>query len=83
MVYGSYTNQLAKARISILLDHTPAIDYSHLSIGIQAGEMGCPAAQLGRHLIGRKHSRHDCSVLESSFQNHSMDLQACKVPIPW
>ena len=33
--------------------------------------MGGIAAQLGRKLIGSKHSRHDCSVLQWSFQNYS------------
>ena len=40
--------------------------------------MGGPAAQLGRKLIGWKHSRHDCSVLQSSFPellNGSASLQ--------
>ena len=49
----NHTNQLTKARIRILLDHASAIDCSHLSIGIRAGEWSSPAAQLGRALIGQ------------------------------
>ena len=38
------TNQLTKARISTLVGQISAIDCSHLSIGIHAGEMGGLAA---------------------------------------
>ena len=37
-------NQLTKDRISTLVDQISAIDCSHLSIGIRAGEMGGLAA---------------------------------------
>ncbi len=70
------THQLNQVHISFLLDHTPAIDYSHLSIGLHACEWMDLLHSSASNLVGRKHSRHDCSVcLNRAFQNFSIDLQ--------
>ena len=46
-----------------------AIDYSHLSIGSRAGEMGGLAAQLGAGMIGQSIAAMTVVCLESTFQN--------------